>query len=179
MATFLDTLGILDFFAPLFSAVLVFAVVFALLAKTRVLGDSKVVQSIIAIILAILVLLVPDLVTLINFIAPWFVLMFIFFVLLLLMYQMFGLTEQNIATYMMQDRAINWGIFAVSLLIILAGVFFTFGERALEVTNPDVVDSEFQSNLFDIVFDPKILGLILVFTVAVFTIAFLGGGTTG
>lgn len=174
MATFLDTLGILDFFAPLLTAVLVFTIVFALLAKTRLLGDNKVIQSLVAIVLGLLVLLVPDVIELVNFMAPWFVLVFVFLILLLMLYRLFGMEEQTIVHFMINDKAVNWALFAVGIIIISVAIFNVFGQRALEAgTQGD----EFQSNLFSIVFNVKVLGLLLVFAIAIFTIAFLGGGS--
>jgi len=175
MATFLDTLGVLDYFAPIFSALLVFAIVYSILQKVQILGDNKVIHSLIAISLGILVLLIPDLVDLINFIAPWFVVVFIFVVLLLMTYQMFGLKEENIVHYMINDKSINWTIIAIGLIIILAGIFVTFGERALQT---GAEQTGFQANLFSIIFNPKVLGLLLILGISVFTIAFLGGATT-
>lgn len=176
MATFIDTLGVLEYFAPLFAAVLVFAVVFALLLKTKVLGENKVVSGIIAIILGILVLVVPNLVELINFVAPWFVLVFVFLVLLLTAYRTFGMSEHNIVEYVLHDKPINWTIFGVGVIILVAGIFNVYGQQALELTQGgESSDSEFQSNVIDIVFSPQMLGLLLVFAIAIFTVAFLGG----
>ncbi|MBI4152999.1 hypothetical protein HY497_00615 [Candidatus Woesearchaeota archaeon] len=175
MATFIDTLGVLEYFAPLFAAVLVFAVVFALLIKTKVLGENKVVSGIIAIILGILVLVIPNLVKLINFVAPWFVLIFIFLVLLLTTYRTFGMSEHNILEYVLHDKPINWTIFAVGLIILVIGIFNVYGQQALELTQGESSDSEFQSNVIDVVFSPQMLGLLLVFAIAIFTVAFLGG----
>src|SRR3989344_3445264 len=100
MATFLDTLGVLNYFAPIFSALLIFAVVYAILHKAQIMGDNKILHSIVAIALGILAMMIPDIVALVNFIAPWFVVVFIFVVLLLMVYQMFGLKEDQIVHYM-------------------------------------------------------------------------------
>ena len=175
MATFLDTLGILDFFAPLFTAILVFTIVFALLSKTKLLGANKVIDSIVSIVLGLLVLLVPDVILLVNFMAPWFVLMFVFLVMLLMLYQLFGMREETIVHYMINDRAVNWALFAVGIIILAAAIFTVYGQRALETGTSG---EEFQSNLFSIIFNVKVLGLLLVFGIAIFTIAFLGGGGT-
>ncbi|MBS3139095.1 hypothetical protein J4207_05305 [Candidatus Woesearchaeota archaeon] len=175
MATFLDTLGILNFFAPLFTAILVFTIVFALLSKTKLLGANKVIDSLVAIVLGLLVLLVPDVVELVNFMAPWFVLMFIFLVMLLMLYQLFGMREESIVHFMLNDKAVNWALFAVGIIILAASIFTVYGQRALET---GTAGDEFQSNLFSIIFNVKVLGLLLVFGIAVFTIAFLGGGST-
>src|SRR3989338_4955316 len=101
MATFLDTLGVLNYFAPIFSALLVFAVVFTILQKTKILTDSKIISSVVAAALSLLVLLTPDLVELINFIAPWFVVLFVALIMLLTTYQLFGMKEESIVQYML------------------------------------------------------------------------------
>ena len=183
MATFIETLGLLDYFSPILSAVLVFALVGALLLKTKVLGENKVVGWLIAAVLGLLTLISEDVVNLINFISPWFVIMFIFLILLLLTYRLFGVTEDNIVHYMLNDRTINWTLLAIGLAIIGAGIFNVFGQRALQagtdgIPNADGETTGFETNLFKTLFSPKILGLIMVFAIAIFTVGFLGGGGT-
>lgn len=179
MVTFVETLGILDYFSALFAALLVFAIVFALLGQTRILGENKVIQALVAIILALLVLIYPDLIQLINFISPWFVLVFIFIVMLLLVYRIFGVSEHAIAEYVQSDRTLSWILVAIGLIILLAGVFTVFGQRALQATVEGNATGEaqagFQANVFNTIFHPKILGVLLVFAIAIFAIAFLGG----
>jgi uncharacterized membrane protein YgcG len=156
---------------------LVFALVGALLLKTKVLGDNKVIPWFIAAMLGLLTLLSEDVVKLINFMSPWFVVVFIFLILLVLTYRLFGVTEQNIVDYMINDRTINWALLAIGLAIIGGGIFNVFGERALEATEGgEISETGFETNLFKTLFSPKILGLILIFGIAIFTIGFLGGG---
>ena len=179
MATFLETLSILNFFSALFAALLVFAVVFAILNKTHILGDSKVIQWIVAIALGLLTLVYPDIISLVEFISPWFVLLFIFLILLLLAYRLFGYSEENILEYVKSDRTINWVLVAVGVIILLAGIFNVFGESALQATAGGNATAEgdggFQENVFSTLFSPQLLGVLLVFAIAVFAIAFLGG----
>jgi hypothetical protein len=181
-ATFLDTLGILNYFSALFAALLVFAVVFAALHKTKIIGENKILQSFVAIVLALLVLVYPDLIELISFIAPWFVFVFIFIILLLLTYRLFGLSESNIVDFVRSDRTVNWTLLAIGILILIAAVFNVFGDRALQDTSAgdanitaDSDSDDFDTNLFSTLFNKQILGVLLLFAVAVFAIAFLGG----
>ena len=182
MATFIETLGLLNYFSGLFAAVLVFAIVFALLHQTRILGENKAIQALIAVILALLVLIYPDLVNLINFIAPWFVLLFVFIIMLLMVWRIFGVSESSISEFVLNEKAVNWAFVAVGLLILLAGIFNVFGQRALEQQGSGSdggaetgEDGQFDSNLFTTLFNPKIMGVGLVFAIAIFSIAFLGG----
>lgn len=184
MATFIETLGLLNYFSGLFAAILVFAIVFALLHQTRILGESKAIQALIAVVLAILVLIYPDLVNLINFMAPWFVLVFVFLIMLLMVWRIFGVSEQSISEFVLGDRTVNWVLVTIGLLILLAGIFNVFGQRALDQQGSGTSsgteagsgdDNQFESNLFTTLFNPKIMGVVLVFAIAIFSIAFLGG----
>jgi hypothetical protein len=177
--TFLDSLGILDFFAPLFAALLIFAVVYAILNRTQILGESKAIQWVVAIALGLLTLIYPDIISLVNFISPWFVLLFIFLILVLVSYQIFGYTQGDIVEYVRGDRTVNWVLVSLAIIIIVAGVFSVFGERALQGSSDaselSEGEADFQGNVFQTVFSRQILGVLLIFVIAVFAIAFLGG----
>ena len=186
MVTVLDV-GLLNYFSTVFPAILVFAVVFAILTTTKILGENKTISAVVAIILALLVLIYPDITNLINYMAPWFVLVFIFAILLLLIYRIFGATEKDIATYLRTDRPLNWAILAVGIIILIAAVANVFGQRALsgagQIPNETaaaegVGTPSFESNIFNTLFHPKVLGLLLILAIAVFTIILLGGKTT-
>ena len=60
MATFLD-IGLAQHFSVIFPVLFVFVIVFALLEKSKILGDNKGLHSLIALCLAIMLLFVPGL----------------------------------------------------------------------------------------------------------------------
>ena len=82
MATLLD-LGLLRYFSVIFSFILVWALVFALLQKTKILGDKAGLNVLLAVAVAFLVSLSDNVVQIINFMIPWFTIAIIFFVLLI------------------------------------------------------------------------------------------------
>ena len=180
MATFLD-IGLLQYFSVIFPVLLVFAVVFSILTTTKVLGENKAINALVAVVLALMVLLVPEIVDVINFMAPWFVILFIFLILLLLIYRMLGATDRDIAEFIKADRPIKWAIFSVGLIIFLAALGTVFGqqigpylgsEETANVTTEDIQEGvatgNWEQNLFATLFHPKILGVILIFAIAVF-----------
>ena len=183
MVTFLE-IGLLRYFSIIFPALLVFAIVYALLQKTKLIGESITINAIIAIVIAFLVMLSEDVIALINFIAPWFVLFFLFIVLLLVVYKIFGASDQNLANFITTDRPVQWAIFAVGVLIIIAGFSHVYGQRLLPATLENVTNvtgveavstatSSFRENVTRIFFNPKVIGLIFIFFVAVFAISLL------
>jgi hypothetical protein len=95
MATFLD-IGLLQKFGLIFPFLFVLVVVWGVLSTTKFLGDKKFIHGIVALVLALLVLFSTTLREVINNMAPWFVLIFIFIVLLLLGLKTFGMTNSEI-----------------------------------------------------------------------------------
>lgn len=185
MATFLD-ISLLQSVDVIFPALFVFAIVFSILFKTKIIGDSTGINAIIAIVAAFMTLLSRTFVDLINYIIPWFVVLIIFFLLLLLIFRVFGAEEKDIRTYMMEDRSVGWIIIAISLLIIVAGFAHVFGQDLTNaafnagtqnesVAQGDVAGGDFQQSVTATLFNPKLLGVIMVFVIAIFAVALLTG----
>lgn len=184
MATFLD-IGLFNYFSVIFPALLVFAIVWALLQKTKVIGENVSINALIAIIAAFMILLSPDLADIINTMTPWFVLIFIFAVLLILIYMFLGASAEDLQKYITTDKPAKWFIFGLGAIIIIASIAHVYGQRALSITTTTnqtvTVDGQiisassnsFAQNLGNVLFNSKILGLILIFLIAVFTLALL------
>jgi len=185
MVTILDT-GILQTFDFVFPVLLVFTMIFAVLHKTKALGDSTSINAIVAVAVSFMVLLSRTLIDMINFIIPWFVIAIIFFILLLLIFQVFGAKEEDIFGYMKKDRSVGWVIVGIFLLIVLAGVGKVLGQGIgpyLDNTQNEtaitgdggVATGSFQENLTATLFHPKILGLVILFIIMIFAIILLTG----
>jgi len=140
-------LGILQLFDFIFPVLLVWAFVFALLQKTEVVGKSMGINAIIASATSLTILLSRTAIDLINFIIPWI-------------------------------------LIAVGILIVVAGFGKVLGQSVLEQSaqTGDVVEgqeavagSDFQQNIYATLFHPKVLGLLVVFAIVVFTVALISG----
>ena len=186
MVTFLD-LGLFQYFNVIFPILLIFSVLFALLQKIKVLGDSQVINSVVAIAISLMSLLSQTLIDLINFMAPWFVLVFIFLILLLLIYQTLGATEKDILSALKGEKTIQWAVVGVAFVILMAGLGQIIGPSLLPVTQSPaaedtttlaeggVATGSVEQNMLATLYNPKVLGLIFVFLIAIFTVAFLSG----
>jgi len=177
MATFLD-IGLFQYFNVIFSILLVFAIMFAILHKTKVLGESGTINAIVAVSIALLCLLSQNVIDLINFIAPWFVLVFIFVILLVLLYQLLGATEKDILGALRSEKTIQWAVFGIAIIILIAGFGHIWGEEFAQQAMEGGATEEgvFEQNIYSIVFDPKVLGMIFIFLIAIFAVAFLSRG---
>ena len=179
MASPLD-LGILQLFDFIFPVLLVWTFVFALLQKTKVIGDSIGINATIASAAALTILLSRTAIDLINFIIPWFAIAIIFFVLMVLLFMIMG--AKDIKAY--QQTNVQWILIAVGILIVVAGFGKVLGQTLLEEGAQagtvvegaeDVATGGFQQNIYATLFHPKVLGLLVVFAIVVFTVALLSG----
>ncbi len=186
MATILD-IGLFESFNTIFPVLLVFALVFAILQKTNMLGkDKNTLNAFIAILVAFLVLLSKTVINVVNYMTPWFVIVLIFTILLLLLYQTLGVTDKSIGDFVTNDSTVKWAIFGIGTVILLAALGnelgqnigpYLSGEVPANLTEGGVATSDFSQNITATLFHPKILGLIFLFTIAIFAVAFLSGDT--
>ena len=179
-------LGVLNYFAVIFPALLVFVIVFAILEKTEFLGKSKILNSALAVAAMFMVLVSKEIIQIINFGAPWFVLVFVFLILLLLIYRFMGASEEDL-TAAVKDKAVYWTILVIGLIIIISSISNIYGQRLLEqapgegvegaegidVTAEEREGISYRSEIYETLFDPKILGMVLIFLIATFTVALL------
>ena len=184
MVEFLE-IGLLEYFSIIFPAILIFVLVFALLQKIKILGDNKAINALVAIALAFIVLLSRNILSIVNFAAPWFVIFFVFMVLLLTVFKLMGASDENIAGVIRGDKVVQWTIIAISLIIVVAAFANVYGQRLLPYTleenitvteEGEVISTatpSFATNVMAVFFHPKVLGLIFILLVAVFTIALI------
>jgi len=187
MATFLDV-GLFQYFQVIFPVLIVFALVYAVLQKTKALGDNAgVINAIVAIVAGFMILLSKTALSLINFMTPWFVVLIVFFLLFLLVFRVFGASDSMVANAL-KDKTLMWALIGIGLLIFLIGIGNTVGqsltEKAFQETETEVAVGEgstattsYEDNIMGIIFNTKVLGLLLIMFIAVFAIAFLTGST--
>ena len=122
-------------------------------------------------------------VQIITFIIPWLAIAIVFIILLLLLFQVMGLKEEKLPD-LIKDKTVYWAILAIGLFIIIAAFGNVFGQSLTEAAfeGGTAIDSEtstgsgdFQSNIYAILFNTKVLGLMVLFAIAVFATFMLTG----
>jgi len=184
MATLLDV-SLLGNFTNIFVFLFVWLVVFGILELTHIFGSSKKgLNTMIAFIVALLVLLSKTATSIINFLISPFIVVAIALFFIFFLVKMFGVSD-NATSELIKSPAVYVPILVVAALIIIFAITNSFGQKILEqepLTDEDgnstttVSSTEtggFQDNLYDTFFNKKVLGLIVVLLVAVFAIAFL------
>lgn len=187
MATPTLELGFLQYFSPIFVFVLVFVIVYAMMQFTKFMGDNKIVHSLIALFIAIIFLFSTAASTVILFIAPWFTIFFIFLIFMIMAYKLFGATDDQIKTVISKWHAGQYFIATIAIIIMLFGLGSGLGQKLLTYTQPEAGEegvlaavgvvgegstatTSYTQNLAATIFNPKVLGMVLILIIASLTI---------
>ena len=146
MATPLNT-TLIGHFDIIFPFLLVLVLSYALLTKFNIF-KSKSINSLLAFVLAVMMLTSTIARETLNTAAPWFILLFVFIVFILMSYMGFGATEGDIASVLKSPgySYINLWIIAIVLVIIFGSLTSTISkyggigntDSGSEITSPDV-----------------------------------------
>jgi len=117
------------FFMPVFSFLFVFIIVYAILAKTKILGDSQFSNILVGFIMAIIFMSFSSLELYVQTIIPWFVVLFVIVFLVLLIA---GLSTKDLDKIMSNKFA--WMIIAILVIIFLVAAVRVFNP----VFHPDL-----------------------------------------
>lgn len=182
MATPLD-IGLLANFKIIFPFLFIFCIVFAVLASTKLLGDNKIIHATIAIAMAFMSLFSDLVVETINIAAPWFVILVIFIVFVLLALMILGVKEADVMSVIKTDEYsyIIWWVVALVVIIIIGSLSHVMAEKrggyppygpsanytAIEEGELAAQESDFWQTLFH----PKVLGMIVILLIGFFTIS--------
>lgn len=184
MASILD-LGLLEFFSGFIVFLLVYAVTWGILSWQKWPGDNPGVQALIAFTVAFLMAVAPPARTFISIVTPMYIAFAIVLFFILFIVSMFGMSpEKDFPDILKDSRTRNW-IVIICVVIFVGGLAFMFGQTLLEQqpgstplpsqpTGPGQTGTNsFQENLLLTLINPKVMGLLLLFTIAALAIYFL------
>ena len=166
MATILD-IGLLEFFKPVFTFIFVYAVLYAILSRISLFGESRIVVASIAVSLAMLFMLTPGVKDVLEVSTPWFIYMFIFIILFVLIFMMVGVKEESVVSAFKE----NWIIWTIAIISII-GIF----GYAMSVVYGPIIQGLYGTeetaregityDIGRIIFHPRMLGVLFILIVA-------------
>jgi len=165
MATFLDVSGLAQF-RVVFVFLFVWIIVYAILLWSRILGDNKFVSAIVGLVMGLLVLSSNASTRAISAIVPLIVVIFVFILLINIASRMLG---ANIESF----PALK-GLFIVFLVFI---IIIALGISIRDNIETDSGDLDVPNSVA-VILHPKVLGMILILVISVFTIALLASRST-
>ena len=152
----------LNFFMPVFSFLFVFLIVYALLVKTKIVGESKFVNLLISFIISVVFMSVSSMELYVQKIIPWFVVLLVVVFLILLIA---GFATKDLNKIM--TPAFAWVAVAVLIIIFLIAAIQVFNP----VFHPDLVVTSGEnpgliSQLRDYAGSSKVAGSLILLVVA-------------
>jgi hypothetical protein len=180
MATVIDV-GLLNTFTPAFVFLLVLTLTYALLEKTEFFAKSNYINLTLALCLAVLFIVVPELVQVITIVTPLFVIFFLFLFLLILVFLFMGVKKDTIGGVFGEtgkNQAVIWFVIIVSIIIFSVGFGQVFGEDVKQLTaDEDLTEEDLNTEVADIIFTPKVMGLIFLMGITAFAARFISQST--
>ena len=177
MATLLD-FSLLKEFGDIFPVLLVLVVLYAFFVKLDWFKESKTGAVVIATIFALMIGLSPVANRAIQLMAPFYVLFFVFLFFIMLSLMTLGADEGMIKKYVFATNPKEggwpgWTIGIVALLIGVAGFGRALAEKGLipGLGGAEITGYSAQETLmYQMLFHPKMMGMIFVLVVVIFTI---------
>jgi hypothetical protein len=194
MADIIDGLNLMESFSRFIPALLVLVIVYAVMLSSGKLGKNQFINSMVAFSLAAMVLFNEGISKVINIISPWFVVLFIFVIFILIAVKSTGVTDSMIIEVIKGRNYIVWTIVFIAIGILLYGIGQMLGQDLLTgdkpiVSTQEIVNYEsdgtpiysttstatddFNTNFNNTIFHPAILGLGLIGLIAAFTVFFM------
>ncbi len=186
MVTFLD-ISLIKGFSFIFPFLFVWSVVYGILESQKMFGERRELHAIIAFVTAMIVALTRPAVEIISTMTPWFIVLLMVFVLMIMFFKFFGIKDEEIAS-VFKSSEYSWvtvTLVIVSLILFAASagqVFFGAAVPTGEQITATVhgggtgVAGIGEEAFLKTFFHPKVLGLMFIFIIAALTIHLLAGG---
>ena len=163
MATFLDVTG-LQHFSVIFVFLFVWIVVYAILLWTKALGSNNFINALVGLLLAIFVAMSQFATEVIAAVAPFIAVLFVLIVLV-------GMASKMLGADMEAFPAVKGVMIVFIVLVIIIGIGVKIRSAA-----DNAPESGDVSKTINLIFHPKFMGMVLLFAIAIFTIALLVSG---
>ncbi len=163
--------GLGEFLMPVFIFILIYAIIYAALSKTKFFGDSVNLNAIIAFAMAALFAAMPGAMEFVSVIAPWFIILVIVAFSILLIF-MFGGLKGDAIENIFKNTTVYWTVIMLSIIIVVGGLTVVYGPFL--VGGPPGGEGA-GSSIHRAVFNVKVLTtltVLIIFTFAVRLLSF-------
>jgi len=159
--------------------------------NTKAFGEGKQgLNGLVALSVAVLVLASKFAMQFVNFVVPWFLILAVVVFLIIFIFRIFGIGPESIQA---AGKQATFWVITLAIIILLFGFGSVFGQTTLEggtgsnsTTDSNVDDGDdgdagptdtgsYTKNLYNTLFHPKVLGLLLMFFIGVIALVFLTG----
>ncbi len=164
--------SMLEFLSPVFSFLFIFAVVYAVLDKFKLMGDNRSVKVVAAFSIALLFLFSAPARNFISLTTPWFAILLVGALMLLSIFMFIGLSESDLAKAA-KDVKVYWSIIIIGLLVFTIALVQVF-----ETGSSDLKPGPRTFEGINALVHPRVLGAIFLLIVAAFAVKFISESMT-
>lgn len=173
MATILDSLGLLEFFLPIFSFLFIFVIMYAVLDKFKLMGENKTVKFIASLSIALLFLCSQETLNFVNFITPWFVILVIMAFFILSLFMFMGVKEKEMEATI-NNPTVYWTVLVIIIILLIAAIGTVFSDffagEGGDITDPT------KASITQILVHPRVLGALFLLVISAFAIKNIASG---
>jgi len=144
----------LEYFTPILTFLLVFTLVYAVLSKTKLLGDNSTINAFLSFLVALIFIIAPAARSYTLAFTPWII---VFLISLFFFFLIIGFVHGKI------DEFIKNKFLAAAVVIILVAIFLISGIRVFSPLFNNYFSS--LSGLKDILRCPSIITIFLLFSI--------------
>ena len=141
-------------FIPVFGFLLIFTVVYALLRKTKLLGENKFVSILISFAVAIIFLVSASAIEYVRVVTPWFA---AFVISLLFISLIVGLLKGNVEDFF-KGKGFAWFVIIVLIVIFVFSAIYIFAD----------VINKYMAGPKQFLLQPTVLGIFVMIALTVF-----------
>lgn len=169
MATPLDTgIGLLSNFSFIFSLLLVYLIVFAILEKTKFLGSDKGKHALVALAIAFLFLFVPEMRSMVSAFVPWLAILFILLLAVWVSFMFLGVKEETMTEQVAKNGVFIFVLSATVLILFLIAMNQQWPNFLLVNQQPG-----YWNAIKRVVMSSKFLGAIFLLVIATYAARYL------
>lgn len=169
MATPLDTgIGLLSNFSFIFSLILIYVVVFAVLEKTKFLGSNKGGHALIALAISFLFLFVPEIRRIVEAFTPWIAVLFILLLAIWVSFIFLGVKEETLTEKVTKDAVFIFVLVATILILFLIAMNQQWPNFLLTTNDPG-----YWNAIKRVVTSSRFLGAIFVLVIGAYLARYL------
>lgn len=170
---------------PIVVFLLIWALSYALLQKSKILGAKTNIDAATAFAIAILFILIPQATSFVKVFTPWFIVFFFAIVLLFALFYFIGWDFNTIQEHL-GGGVIVWAAIIIFLIILFTSLSGVLGPSVApyevseegQVTVPTTQETgTIGTEVREALFNPKLLGAIFLLLVAAFAVRLLSEAT--
>jgi len=163
MATIFDA-NLFAYISPIIIFLFVYALFYGFLAKIKLFGDNFGINAMVSFCIAILFLIIPEAGAVLQFFTPWLVVFIVFGFSLMIFFLFLGVKHEDIVD-IVKDHGSAYGlILAVILVLFLVSFANVFGSNIFAY--PGSGSLYWWDVGKRVIFNPKILGMLIILVVA-------------